>query len=389
MALTCTNSFGWFNAMTTICRATAGPRAIGAVLTLLLLLLTGSAARSADAALIEAAKKEGEVVWYTTQVMDVIVRPISAAFERLYGIKVRAVRASTSVLATRIYNETKAAQPQVDVFDGTTTVAPLKKEGFVLQWLPDTAKNLPAEYKDRDGYWAATNVYVITAAYNTHLVSQADAPKTLNDLLDPKWLGRMAWSAMPSSSAGPGFVGTLVADMGKDKATAYLQKLSRQAIASVGSLASAVLEEIISGEFAIGLQMFNHQAVERAAKGAPVQWLPIEPATSVLEFISVHNSAPHPNAAKLLVDFILSPQGQTIYQAGHYLPADPAIAPLDPALSPRARENSAPSPSRRNRSRKRCRSGKAISTKFSGDERLAQSPIACARTRLFLSHPSL
>ena len=86
---------------------------------------------------------------------------------------------------------------------------------------------------------------------------------------------------------------------------------------------------MISGEYAISLQIFNHQALESASKGAPVQWVPIGPATEIVQVVSVHKSAPHPNAAKLLVDFLMSPEGQKIYQAGHYC-RHPAIAPLDP-----------------------------------------------------------
>src|SRR5689334_24992506 len=83
--------------------------------------LAGGAAHAADAALIEAAKKEGEVVWYSTQIISQLVRPVTAAFEKKYpGIKVRATRANASEVAVKIYNETKAGRVQSDVFDGTT-----------------------------------------------------------------------------------------------------------------------------------------------------------------------------------------------------------------------------------------------------------------------------
>jgi ABC-type glycerol-3-phosphate transport system substrate-binding protein len=92
------------------------------------LSLAGSCAHAADAALIDAAKKEGEVVWYTTQIISQLVRPVSAAFEKKYGVKVRATRANSTELAVKIINESRAGKPQSDVFDGTSTVVPLKKE---------------------------------------------------------------------------------------------------------------------------------------------------------------------------------------------------------------------------------------------------------------------
>src|SRR6266511_1518961 len=88
-------------------------------------------ANAADPVLIDAAKKEKEVVWYTTQIVNQFVRPLAAAFEKKYGIKVSYARANTVETAVKILNESRAGKPQVDVFDGTTTPEPLKKEGFV------------------------------------------------------------------------------------------------------------------------------------------------------------------------------------------------------------------------------------------------------------------
>src|SRR5260370_38837821 len=115
--------------------------------------LAAGSAEAADAALIEAAKKEGEVVWYTTQIISQLVRPMSAAFEKKYGIKVRSTRANSTELSVKIINENRAGRPQSDIFDGTSTVVVLKKEGYVLKWLPDPAKAYPAQYRDPEGYW--------------------------------------------------------------------------------------------------------------------------------------------------------------------------------------------------------------------------------------------
>jgi ABC-type Fe3+ transport system substrate-binding protein len=296
--------------------------------------LRGGVACAADPALVDAAKRDGEVVWYTTQIINQLVRPAATAFEAKYGIKVRYVRANATETTVKILNESRAGRPQVDVFDGTTTVVPLKSEGFVLQWLPDAARNFPAAYRDPDGYWIATNLYVLTPAFNTSLVAKGSEPRTLAGLLDPQWRGKMAWSAAASNSAGPGFIGTVLRDMGDQKGMAYLHELAQQRIANIGSAAREVLDQVIAGEYAVALQIFNHHAVISAKKGAPVDWIRMEPATVTLSAISVHKQAPHPNAGKLLVDFLTSPEGQAIFRAAEYLPADPHVAPLDPALRP-------------------------------------------------------
>src|SRR5215471_4062876 len=296
--------------------------------------LYGDPARAADPALIDAAKREGEVVWYTTQIISQLVRPAAAAFEAKYGIKVRYVRANATETTVKILNESRAGRPQVDVFDGTTTVVPLKSEGFVLQWLPDAARRFPPAYRDPDGYWIATNLYVLTPGFNTSLVPKGGEPRTFAALLDPHWRGRMAWSAAASNSAGPGFIGTVLSDMGDQKGMAYLRQLAQQRIANIGSAAREVLDQVIAGEYAIALQIFNHHTVISAKKGAPVDWIKMEPATGTLSVVAVHRNAPHPNAAKLLVDFIISNEGQQVFRENYYIPASPGVPALEPTLKP-------------------------------------------------------
>ena len=296
---------------------------------------TYGAAHAADPALIEAARKEGQVNWYSTQIISQLVRPLTAAFERKYpGIKVRATRANATEVAIKILGESRAGRVQVDVFDGTTTPVPLKKEGFVLQWLPDSAKDYPAMLKDTEGYWVASNLYVITPAFNTSLVPRGTEPKSYQDLLDPKWRGKMAWNGFPTSSGVGGFVGTALAEMGEEKGKVYLRDLAKQHVANLPGSAREVLDQVIAGEYAIALQIFNHHAVISARKGAPVDWIKMEPATENLSVISVHKNAPHQNAAKLLVDFIISREGQQVFRDAYYIPASPAVAALEPTLKP-------------------------------------------------------
>ena len=290
--------------------------------------------QAAEPALIDAAKKEGEVIWYTTQIITQLVRPVSVAFEKKYGIKVRSTRANSTELSVKIINESRAGRPQSDVFDGTSTVVPLKKEGFVLQWLPDPAKAYPAPYKDPEGYWVANNLFFLTPGFNTALVPKGTEPRSYQALLDPKWRGKIAWSTSPTSSGGPGFIGTVLTEMGTEGGMLYLRELSKQRIANIGSAAREVLDQVIAGEYLLALQIFNHHTVISAKKGAPVDWIKMEPVTGTLSVISVHKNAPHPNAAKLLVDFITSPEGQNIFRDAEYLPADPAVPALTLSLKP-------------------------------------------------------
>jgi len=144
----------------------------------------------------------------------------------------------------------------------------------------------------------------------------------------------MAWNALPSASGGVGFIGNVLAEMGEQDGMAYLRALSKQKIANVAAAAREVLDQVIAGEYAIALQIFNHHAVISAKKGAPVDWIKMEPATGTLSVISIHKSAPHPNAAKLLVDFIISKEGQEVYRDADYLTADPQVPAREPSLKP-------------------------------------------------------
>jgi ABC-type Fe3+ transport system substrate-binding protein len=207
-----------------------------------------TAAYAIDAAVIDAAKKEGEVVWYSTQIINQLVRPIAAAFEKKYpGIKVRYTRANATEVAVKILTESRAGRPQADVFDGTSTVVPLKQEGYVLQWLPEAAKDYPDLYKDPQGYWIASNLYINTPGYNTALVPKGSEPHTYQDLLDPKWSGKIAWNSLPSTSGGVGFIGTVLAEMGDDKGMAYLRAFAKQKVANVPAAARQVLDQVIAG----------------------------------------------------------------------------------------------------------------------------------------------
>jgi ABC-type Fe3+ transport system substrate-binding protein len=320
-------------------REEARMRIKGVVATVTLLvccMLASGPASAADAALIAAAKKEGQVVWYTTLIVNQVVRPLAKAFEEKYpGMQVRFSRADSGPTALKILNEARAGRLQADVFDGTGTVPPLVKAGLVATYLPPTAKNYPPELKDAEGRWIATNLYFLTPGINTTLVPENAAPRTLDDLLDPKWRGRIAWSNTTTGGAVT-FIGTVLRRLGEEKGMAYLRALAKQQIVRIDATSRAVLDQVITGEYAIALDIFNHHAVLSAAKGAPVAWLKLEPIAAPLGVASVLDHAPHPNAGRLLLEFLTSEEGQRIFAASDYLPALPSVPAKVASLKPDA-----------------------------------------------------
>lgn len=287
-----------------------------------------------DPGLIEAAKKEGEVVWYTTLIVTQIVRSVVQAFEKKYpGIKVSYTPAPFQEVATRIVNEGRGGNVKADLFDGGATFYPVNAAGLVAPYKPAAAAAYPAEFKDPNGYWTANIIQVVSPAINTELVPAKDAPRTLDDLLDPKWRGRMAWTDAPSPSGPPGLIGAVLLSLGHEKGMAFLTRLAEQRIANIPSNQRVVLDQAIGGQYPIVLSIFNYHAVISAAQGAPVEWLKVLP---VLTFgtVSMVKNGPHPNATKLFIEFMLSEEGQKIHADAGYIPAHPNVAAKSPELKP-------------------------------------------------------
>jgi ABC-type Fe3+ transport system substrate-binding protein len=291
-------------------------------------------ARAADQATIAAAKAEGQVVWYTTLIVNQAIRPLQQAFEQKYpGVKLVYSRADETPTALKILAEGNAGRMQVDVSDGLSNMIALRREGLLAPYRPPNTAQYPVALKDPDGYWHAILIYVFAPGLNTDLVPLAQAPKTLRDLLDPRWRGKMAWN--PSSIAGAvGFVGNALLSMGDADGMNYLRALSKQQIVNVEASSRAILDQVIAGEYPIGLMMFNHHTVISARKGAPSVWLKIEPVPVALDAVSLIKDAPHPNAAKLLIEFLTSEEGQQVLRQADYLPALPSVPALSAGLRP-------------------------------------------------------
>lgn len=295
----------------------------------------GAAAMAADGGLIEAAKKEGEVVWYSSLIQNQASRPMAAAFERKYpGIKVRVNAGVVSDLTLKLLDEARAGGVRADVSHGGSTFVRLKKAGLVDRYVPDSAADYPSDYKDPEGYWTAEVLSFLVAAINTDIVPPGDAPRSYQDILDPKWRGKIAWTNQMTQGGPPGFIGTVLQSMGRDAGLEYLRKLAQQQIVNVPANQRVVLDQVIAGQYPIALSTFNHHSEISAKKGAPVRWLKIEPVTATLDAVFLLKNAPHPNAGKLFIDFVLSGEGQAVFRAADYIPADPRTPAQIPSLKP-------------------------------------------------------
>ena len=187
-------------------------------------------------ALIEAAKKEGKVVWYTSVDLP-LAEKVGKAFEAKYpGIAVRVERSGAERVFQRIGQEYASSIHAVDVVNSSDAAHLIvwKRDGWLAPYVPeDVAKHYPAEHKDPDGPFASFRVTLSVIAYNTNLVKAEDAPKSFADLLEPKWAGKIV-------KAHPGYCGTILTatyQMARDLGWEYFEKLAKQRIMQVQSAA--------------------------------------------------------------------------------------------------------------------------------------------------------
>ena len=305
--------------------------------TLLAASLAAMASRRAfavDQSLVDAAKAEGQLTWYTGLIVRQVVTPLKEAFQQKYGITVNFVPVAAQDSALRILNEGRAGAIQADVFDGAAPYLAARQAGLILPYKPSEAAIFPAELKDPDGYWTAQLIQVTTPAINTTMVDPASAPKTFADLLDPKWQGQMAWSNSEEVAGPPGFIGNVLMTMGEDQGMDYLRKLATQKIANVPSNMRVVLDQAIAGQYPLVLSILNYHAAISAGQGAPVEWLRLEKSMLTFGTVQLLKGSPHPNSGKLFLEYMLSEEGQQVVKQAGYIPAHPNVPAPSEDLKP-------------------------------------------------------
>jgi len=273
-----------------------------------------SAAPAAEAvtpALIEAAKKEGKVVYYTSIDLPVAEK-IAKAFEAKYpGISVRTERSGAERIFQRLGQENTSNIHACDVVNSSDAAHFIvwKRDGWLAPYVPeDVAKHYPPEHKDADGMFASFRVTLSIIARNTDLVKDADAPKSFADLLDPKWVGKIV-------KAHPGYSGTILTatyQMSRDLGWEYFEKLAKQKIMQVQSAADPP-KKLALGERAIMADGIEYGVFQLKETGKPVA--PIyatEGSPVVVGPNAVFKNAPNPNAARLFQSFCFSPEGQQL-----------------------------------------------------------------------------
>ena len=258
-------------------------------------------------ALLEAgAKQEGQLQIYTTGTQS---DPVYAAFMKKYPfVRVMAFKANVPDVTRKFFEETRAGINIADSIDLSTGGLYVMKEGGLLlpYWSPEF-EHIRPEVIEAGKHWAIGYESYISFGYNTDLVPAADVPKTLDDLLSPKFTGRMA---LPNGSTMINWIGALLRDKNED----FVRRLAGQKMRVFEVSARAVANLVVSGEVAMSPASYNSHFANSADQGAKVAWTPLGGVNAFVGAFSLAAKAPHPNAAMLYMDFALSKEGQQVFQ---------------------------------------------------------------------------
>ena len=297
------------------------------VLSILVWVPTGIAQIAPDPRLVEAAKKEAEVIWYTTLTLDMSKEVMDRFHKKYPFIKPTLYRTAGGPLLNRILSEARTGGRTWDVAVGPgLMVVPLMERKLLATYRSPEASMIYDELADKDGYWASFYALSFVLGYNTKLLKKEDLPKTYEDLLQPKWKGSQISLDVEAYEMLQG----LMAAWGKSKAISYFKRLAaQQPIVQRGSTHRATLAA--AGEFPL-VMAFNQTCQRMIMRGAPIDWVPLEPAVVRVNPTVLAANAPHPNAAKLFIDFVLSREGQQMMQAFGGVPVRKDVEPDPPRL---------------------------------------------------------
>ena len=262
-------------------------------------LLPGEA--GAQTPLVEAAKKEGKVVWYTSLALP-SAEKVAKLFEAAYpGIKVEVHRTGSQRILQRVMQELQANIKNVDVIHTSDAghFVLLKEKKLLARHTPAGVDRFPAGFKDKDGYYFTLRATVNVIAYNTQKITAAEAPRTWKDLLDPKWKGRMV-TAHPGYS---GVIATHVLALVHLHGWEYFQALAKNQLMLVQSAVDPA-GVVASGERPVAVNGGDYTFYQSKKQGNPVEIVyPKEGVPLVVSPSAIASFAPHPNAARLFTDF--------------------------------------------------------------------------------------
>ncbi len=308
---------------------TKGKRALLVILSIIIgVFLTFSSviAQEAMNSIIEGAKKEGKLVWYYAGAIETAYKIINKFKMKYPFLDAQFIKGTRPEITARFETETKLQKHIADVLlvGGSETYL-FKKKGFLRKYIPEESKFFTPERKDPEGFWVSVYSNLEMPAYNTNRVSSQDLPKNIYDLLDPKWKGEIVTDTGKIYRFLP-----LLQLLGEEKGIEYLKKLASQIVPRSGDTLAISL--LAAGEYKLIFAVPTKIVDRELKKGIPAApaFLDYIRESYFPTFISIN--APHPNAAKLFVEYNLSEEGQTIWADEPNYPCRRGVKIIGPTL---------------------------------------------------------
>jgi iron(III) transport system substrate-binding protein len=272
------------------------------------------------ARLLEGARKEGSLTVYTSETID-DEAALGAAFQSKYGVKLNVWRGSANDILQRAVVEARGGRFGVDAIEtGALTMESLQRELLLQQVASPAFADLnPAALRPHH-QWIGTRYNIFVAAYNTGLIRKDDLPKSYDDLTRPAWKGKLGIEAESSD-----WFGAVVDALGEARGLKLFRDIVTTNGISVRKGHTLLANLVVSGEVPLAISTYLYKVAQLERAGAPVDWIAIPPVVARFEGVGVARRAPHPYAAMLYLDFMLT-DAQTILAKRDFLPASRKVA---------------------------------------------------------------
>ena len=299
------------------------------LIALLLLGFPPLSTAAPDPSIIEAAKKEGQLMWYNTLVQPHAQEVITRFMQKYPFVRATFTRGSNNRVHTRLTTEARAGRYEWDVVSLTDPegVLDLKQRRLITPYKSSERDMFGDDIRDKEGFWTGYYALATGLVFNTKAVKKEEVPKIYEDLLLPKWKG----GKISIDTEGHELLTGLRHVWGKAKAVAYLQRLAAQEPVR-GRGNNARIELAAAGEFPLVLA-YTHTAEAIKQKGGPIEWTNLEPVVVQVDSLMLGAHAAHTNTGKLFIDFLLSEEGQKLLQALQRPILRTGVDPIPPRLS--------------------------------------------------------
>ena len=266
-----------------------------------------------SARLLAGAQREGELSLYASMAEKDLMR-LTSEFERRYGVRVNVWRSGKNNVLRRAVTEARAGRFEVDVVHNPSPEMELLHREHLLQAVHSPyQRELIPEAVAPHREWAGPRVYIFVQAYNTGKVRRDELPRTFEDLLDPRWKGRLGIEAKEQE-----WFFTLVREMGEEKGLKFFRELVARNGLTVRNGNALLNNLVVAGDVPLALTLYSYLPEQSKRIGAPIDWIALAPTIAYTDGIGVMKRAPHPNAAVLFYDFVLS-DGQLLLAELHHV----------------------------------------------------------------------